>query len=152
MKLIPRLLQNWSRVSDGFTCFGPSWIRKRGFGIQCVGLSVCTYVYVRILSCVRDSVANNNGFWSGWLDLLTPLFTTCLNHSQLELIYPLHKSQGHAPFSFSFSVVLLQFSFSWSSTAILLQLLTSQFQFSNPPSWVWVWCYDRRSVGQSLLE
>jgi hypothetical protein len=30
--------------------------------------------FFRTLSRVRGSVANNNGFWIGWLDLLTPFF------------------------------------------------------------------------------
>jgi hypothetical protein len=29
-------------------------------------------------------VINNNGFWIGWLDLLTPSFTISLNHNQLQ--------------------------------------------------------------------
>jgi hypothetical protein len=27
---------------------------------------------------------NNNGFWIGWLDLLTPSFAISLNHTQLQ--------------------------------------------------------------------
>jgi hypothetical protein len=37
-----------------------------------------------ILSRVYGSVTNNNGFWIGWLDLLTPSCTVSLNHSQLH--------------------------------------------------------------------
>jgi hypothetical protein len=36
-----------------------------------------------ILSCVRGSVTNNNGFWIGWLDLLEPLL-------QLQPIITVH--------------------------------------------------------------
>jgi hypothetical protein len=43
--------------------------------------------YYYVLSCVQGSVANNNGFWTGWLDLLTPslqllLITFNYNSSQ----------------------------------------------------------------------
>jgi hypothetical protein len=31
-----------------------------------------------ILSCVRGSVTNNNGFWIGWLDLLALLLQSLL--------------------------------------------------------------------------
>jgi hypothetical protein len=63
-------------------------------------------------------VTNNNGFWTGWLDLLTPSFTVTLSQSitALSLIYPFHKSLGHAPFSFSFFIVLLSLP-SYNSSA-----------------------------------
>jgi hypothetical protein len=48
-----------------------------------------------ILSRVRSSVTNNNGFWIGWLDLLTPSFTLNYNSSQSICC------RGLAPFSFS---------------------------------------------------
>jgi hypothetical protein len=35
-----------------------------------------------ILSSIRGSVTNNNGFWTGWLVLLTPSFTVSRNHNQ----------------------------------------------------------------------
>jgi hypothetical protein len=39
----------------------------------------------RISSRVRDSVTNNNnGFWIGWLDLLTPSCTISLNYIRLQ--------------------------------------------------------------------
>jgi hypothetical protein len=38
----------------------------------------------RLLSRVRASLTNNNGFWIGWLDLLTPSFTVTLNYTQLQ--------------------------------------------------------------------
>jgi hypothetical protein len=37
-----------------------------------------------ILSPVRGSMMNNNGFWIGWLDLLTPSCTITLNYNQLQ--------------------------------------------------------------------
>jgi hypothetical protein len=37
-----------------------------------------------ILSRVCGSMTNNNVFWIGWLDLLTPSFTISLNHNQLQ--------------------------------------------------------------------
>jgi hypothetical protein len=33
---------------------------------------------------VYGSVTNNNGFWIGWLDLLTASFTVTHNHNQLQ--------------------------------------------------------------------
>jgi hypothetical protein len=36
------------------------------------------------LSRVYVSVTNNNGFWIGWLDLLTPSVTISLNRNQLQ--------------------------------------------------------------------
>jgi hypothetical protein len=35
--------------------------------------------FALILSLVRRYVTNNNGFWIGWFDLLTPSFTISLN-------------------------------------------------------------------------
>jgi hypothetical protein len=35
-----------------------------------------------ILSRVYGSVTNNNGFWIGWLNLMTPSCTIPLNHNQ----------------------------------------------------------------------
>jgi hypothetical protein len=32
-------------------------------------------------------VTNNNGLWSGWLDLLTPSFTISLNHHQFTMTH-----------------------------------------------------------------
>jgi hypothetical protein len=37
-----------------------------------------------IMSRTYSFVTNNNGFWIGWLDLLTPFFTITLNHNQLQ--------------------------------------------------------------------
>jgi hypothetical protein len=37
-----------------------------------------------LLSRVYGSVTNNNGFWIGWLDLLTPCSTITLNQNQLK--------------------------------------------------------------------
>jgi hypothetical protein len=53
-----------------------------------------------ILSCVRGSVTNNNRFWVGCWDLLTPLVQSLLitmNYNNLQSIY----CRGLAPFSFS---------------------------------------------------
>jgi hypothetical protein len=72
----------------------------------------------------------NNGFWTGWLDLLAPLYN--LSYSQsimaLSLVYPLHMSLGCAPSSYSVGL----------STEPSVKLPNL--------------CYDQRSVGQSVLE
>jgi hypothetical protein len=39
---------------------------------------------INILSRVYGSVINNNGFWIGLLDLLTPFLTIIRNHNQLH--------------------------------------------------------------------
>jgi hypothetical protein len=44
-------------------------------------LSLCP---LKILSRVRGSVTDHNGFWIGWLDLLTPSFTITLNYNNLQ--------------------------------------------------------------------
>jgi hypothetical protein len=41
------------------------------------------FIWAIILSGFRGSVTNDNGFWIGWLDLLTPSFAISLNHNQL---------------------------------------------------------------------
>jgi hypothetical protein len=51
-----------------------------------------------ILSRVLGSVTNNNGFWVGWLDLLTPSFKITLNYNQLQQL-TIHTIL--APFIFS---------------------------------------------------
>jgi hypothetical protein len=43
-----------------------------------------SHYHQTVLLRVRSSVTNNNWFWIGWLDLLTPSFTISLNHNQLE--------------------------------------------------------------------
>jgi hypothetical protein len=53
-----------------------------------------------ILSRVRGSVTNNNGFWTGWLDLLTPSFIITLNYNQLQYL-TINDCWWLAPFSFS---------------------------------------------------
>jgi hypothetical protein len=55
-----------------------------------------------ILSRVRDSMSNNNGFWIGWLGLLTPI-TINYNNSQPIFSRSLFLDcRGLSPFSFSF--------------------------------------------------
>jgi hypothetical protein len=48
-------------------------------------------------------MTNNNGFWVRWLDLLTPCFTTSLNHNQSSAEPFFLDCRGLALFSFSFS-------------------------------------------------
>jgi hypothetical protein len=53
-------------------CFGlPSGLFPSGFPTD-------------ILSRIRGSMTNNNGFWIWWLDLLTTSFTVSLNRDQLH--------------------------------------------------------------------
>jgi hypothetical protein len=72
----------------------------------------------KILSRVRGSVTNSNGFWIGWLYLLTSSFIISLNQSiiELSLIYPLYISLGHAPFSSLYSQLNSQLSQSHIAT------------------------------------
>jgi hypothetical protein len=60
-----------------------------------------------ILSSVRGSVTNNNGFWSGRLGLLKPSITISLNHNQSSAEPFFLDCRGLAPFSFSFYDSLL---------------------------------------------
>jgi hypothetical protein len=41
-------------------------------------------VFFKIFSLIYDSVTNNSGFCTGWLDLLTTSFTITRNHNQLQ--------------------------------------------------------------------
>jgi hypothetical protein len=43
--------------------------------------NLTSHTHTHILSRDYGSVTNNNGFWIGWLDLLTPSFTITLNHN-----------------------------------------------------------------------
>jgi hypothetical protein len=66
----------------------------------CVTHSVFVSDISNILSSVRGSVTNNNGFWIRWLDLLTPSLQSLLitiNDNSWQSIY----CRGPAPFSFS---------------------------------------------------
>jgi hypothetical protein len=49
-----------------------------------LGKPRCGWRIILILSRVYGSVTNNNEFWIGLLDLLTPSFTITLNHNQLQ--------------------------------------------------------------------
>jgi hypothetical protein len=53
-----------------------------------------------LLSRVYGFVTNNNGFWTGWLELLTISFTFSLNHNQLQQL-TINDCPRLAPFSFS---------------------------------------------------
>jgi hypothetical protein len=46
--------------------------------------TVAMFEIFNIVSRVYGSVTNNNGFWVGWLDLLTTSFTISFNHNQLQ--------------------------------------------------------------------
>jgi hypothetical protein len=66
------------------------------------------------VSRVYGIVTNNNGFWIGWLDLLTPSFTASLLHNQSSVESFLLACRGLAPYSFSFYDWLLSQSQSQS--------------------------------------
>jgi hypothetical protein len=58
----------------------PDWVFQN-YGFLC-SKPVLTILY--ILSRLYSSVTNNNGFWIGWLDLLTNSCTMSLNYNQLQ--------------------------------------------------------------------
>jgi hypothetical protein len=62
------------------------------------------------MSGVYGSVTNNNGFWTGWLDLLTPSCAIARNHNQSSAEPFFLDCRGLAPLSFWFecSVLLIQ--------------------------------------------
>jgi hypothetical protein len=95
---------------------------------------IVAHYYIRneIFSRVYGCVTKNNGFWIGCLDLLTPSFTIPLNHNQ-----------------FTTSQINLQPNPSSLTAEDSLHFRSR----STTDFWVWVWvlCYDRRSVGQSIL-
>jgi hypothetical protein len=82
----------------------PSWVILRPWKWrQHVHLKcqlIFTWLSAIILSRVYGSVTNNNGFWIGWLDLLTPSVTVPLNHN--------HQLPGHAKSSQSWLIVFWQ--------------------------------------------
>jgi hypothetical protein len=90
-----------------------------------------------ILSRVRGSVANNNGFWNRWLDLLELIL-------QLQSVIRAHNQWLRlAPFLTGLRVSSLQ----------LWRMPNEEF-LANKFCWAkkWKLYYDRRSVGQSVLE
>jgi hypothetical protein len=50
-----------------------------------------------LLSLVRGSMTNNDGFWIGWLDLLAPCVTVTFNYTQLQQL-TINDSLRLAPF------------------------------------------------------
>jgi hypothetical protein len=72
---------------------------------------------IKILSCVYGSMTNNNGFWIGWLDLLTASFTITHNHNQSSVEPFFLDCQGLTPFLFSFYVWLLMYN--WTTYIVL---------------------------------
>jgi hypothetical protein len=83
-----------------------------------------------MISRVYVSVTNNNGFWTGWLDLLTPSCTISLNHNKLQLTVNLQPNP---------------------SSLTAEDSLHSRSR-STTDFFVWVLRYDQRSVGKSVLE
>jgi hypothetical protein len=65
-------------------------------------------ILIYTLSRVRGSMTNNNGFWIGWLDLLTPSFIFTLSYSQLQQL-----TINLLPRNRSILVLLLQFSYNF---------------------------------------
>jgi hypothetical protein len=50
-----------------------------------------------VLSCVRDSVANNNGFWIGFIDTYTfTQFGTTCNYSAIAILHTFQLTAAHA--------------------------------------------------------
>jgi hypothetical protein len=119
-----------------------------------------------IFSRGRGSVSNNNGFWIGWLDLLAlllQLHLITINYNSSQSMTP--KDSLH---SFMDYECLLSCC-DWLGSDLRIghffyeRRLTNErtndgcslteFSASNDSRiWVWVICYDRRSVGQSVLE
>jgi hypothetical protein len=73
------------------------WCHCWEFYRSCHHFGTCTQFWndTRVLSLIAQcvlllwiygSVTNNNGFWIGWLDLLTSSCTIVLNHNQLQEI------------------------------------------------------------------
>jgi hypothetical protein len=129
-----------------------------------------------LLQRVRGSVTNNNGFWFGWLDLLTPSNKIILNYNQLQQL-TINDCLRLVPFLTGLRVSSLPLWLTWfwftnrslqppvsaglhSWTLNSTELLNS-YECRMPNAewrmkkwiriWVWVLCYDRRPVGQSGL-
>jgi hypothetical protein len=94
-----------------------------------------------ILSRVWGSMTNKNGFWIGWLDLLTPSLYN-LSYSQsiiaLSLICPLHKSLGDAIRFLATDVsqelslqITMKISFNFFFIQLGLPILQNSTQFSD---------------------
>jgi hypothetical protein len=64
---------------------------------------VCLLQYV--LSRVRGSVTNNNGFWIGWLDLLTFLLQSARTYRQYSTVTDLRNLQFTVTHALGFPVV-----------------------------------------------
>jgi hypothetical protein len=120
--------------------------------------SLCTLV--SIVTCRGLCMSNNNGFWIGRLDLLALLvqlnsITITVHNRWL----PQARSVSSWTTSVFFSTVA---GYLINSCGCLISpgwILTTPFHdgfVSTTDSflWVWVWVsyYDRRSVGQSVLE
>jgi hypothetical protein len=132
-----------------------------------------------LLSWVYGSVTNNNGFWIGWFDLLTPSFIVILNHNQFTVTHNTSSAQFWSDLFWSEprqSSLLVCLLLSSPSFCLLLRLtwftviyerlstydrLTSGLRMNYEWVLMYDWmrsksksklCYDRRSVGQSLLE
>jgi hypothetical protein len=111
-----------------------------------------------LLSRVWVSVTNNNGFWMGLIGTSITI-TTNYNSSNLWLLKTrsipywttsvfssavTHLVLIYESVTYSAYVVLWLTLHSWTMNPVTIELTTAE--------WVWVLCYDRRSVGQSVLE
>jgi hypothetical protein len=76
-------------------------------------------------------VTNNNGFWIGWLDLLTPSFTTSLNQNQLQQL----TTSFSFSFSFSFSCLNSDFSESESESHVTTDGQPASLSWNKAPIW-----------------
>jgi hypothetical protein len=90
------------------------------------------------MSRVRGSVTNNNGFWIGWLDLLTPSFTVTLrpNYNQL-LQLTIDDCLRLVPFltGLRVSSLPLWLTWFWFTNRSLLQLPLSAGYHSTAEHW-----------------
>jgi hypothetical protein len=92
-----------------------------------------------ILSCVYSCMTNNNRFWVGWLDLLTPSCTGSLIHNQLQELTinlqpnPSSLTVEDSPPSHSRSMIGF-----WFTTGLLIQ---SQGQLTENTSTAQQWIY-----------
>jgi hypothetical protein len=123
-----------------------------------------------LLSWVYGSVTNNNRFWIGWLDLLTPYFIITLNHNQFTVTHNTSSVQFWSDTFCSeprltwnttvFSSGLSSAVVSWLLSSNVTDLVQSYFTNELPMSpharlnafWVWVLCYNRRPFDRYVLE
>jgi hypothetical protein len=77
-------------------------------------------------------VTNNNGYWIGWLDLLTPSFTIALNHNQLQQLIINYRLRL-APFlnGLRVSSLLLRLTWFWFTNPSLLRMTSESLRTND---------------------